>query len=98
MLMLLVLLLLAIPLMYVEHELRERQRALDRRIKKTLAPTSVPASAPIAVSLGRAVLISGDIEARSHVLIDPAPRRSRFTRLMQFGNLATDPRGLLRPP
>ena len=46
MLMLLVLLLLAIPTMYLEHELRERQRALDRRIKKMLAPTPVPASEP----------------------------------------------------
>ena len=46
MLMLLVLLLLAIPTMYLEHELSERQRALDRRIKKMLAPTPVPASAP----------------------------------------------------
>jgi len=46
MLMLLVLLLLAIPMMYLEHELRERQRALDQRIKKMLAPTPVPASGP----------------------------------------------------
>jgi hypothetical protein len=46
MLMLLVLLLLAIPTMYLEHELQERQRALDRRIKKMLAPAPVPASAP----------------------------------------------------
>jgi len=46
MLMLLVLLLLAVPTMYLEHELQERQRALDRRIKKMLAPTPVPASAP----------------------------------------------------
>ena len=46
MLMLLVLLLLAVPTMYLEHELQERQRALDRRIKKMLAPTPAPASAP----------------------------------------------------
>ena len=51
MLMLLVLLLLAIPTIYLEHELSEKQRALDRRIKRMLAPTLVPASAPSATSL-----------------------------------------------
>ena len=57
MLMLLVLLLLAIPTMYLEHELSERQRALDRRIKKMLATTSV-----------RSVSIAGDVEARSRAM------------------------------
>jgi len=58
MLMLLVLLLLAVPTMYLEHELRERQRALDRRIKKMLAPTPVPASAPGPSSAVRAAPIA----------------------------------------
>ena len=52
MLMLLVLLLLAVPTMYLEHELLERQRALDRRIKKMLAPTPVPAGVPCQPAAG----------------------------------------------
>jgi hypothetical protein len=46
MLMLLVLLLLTIPAMYLAHELSERQRALDRRIKMMLGAPPVPLTTP----------------------------------------------------